>query len=102
MGRHRLRPSPCTVHTLLLRCQRSELPNIWPWRNKGVNVSLIIGNEDVPASDGATFERRDPASGELASSAPAASVKDALKTADAASAAFASWSSLGPTARRQL
>jgi acyl-CoA reductase-like NAD-dependent aldehyde dehydrogenase len=67
-----------------------------------VNVSLIIGNEDVPASDGATFERRDPASGALASSAPAASVKDAFKTADAASAAFASWSSLGPTARRQL
>jgi acyl-CoA reductase-like NAD-dependent aldehyde dehydrogenase len=67
-----------------------------------VNVSLIIGNEDVPASDGATFERRDPASGALASSAPAASVKDAFKTADAASAAFASWSSLGPTGRRQL
>ena len=67
-----------------------------------MNVSLIIGNEDVPASDGAIFERRDPASGALASSAPAASVKDALKTADAASAAFASWSSLGPTARRQL
>jgi acyl-CoA reductase-like NAD-dependent aldehyde dehydrogenase len=67
-----------------------------------VDVSLIIGNEDVPASSGATFERRDPVSGGVASRAPAASVKDALKAVDAAAAAFASWSSLGPTARRQL
>lgn len=67
-----------------------------------MNVSLIIGNESVPASDGATFERRDPISGAIASRAPAASVKDALHAADAAATAFASWSSLGPTARRQL
>jgi acyl-CoA reductase-like NAD-dependent aldehyde dehydrogenase len=71
-------------------------------RLDAVDVSLIIGNKDVPASDGATFERRDPVSGAVASRAAAASVNDARAAADAAAAAFPSWSGLGPSARRKL
>jgi acyl-CoA reductase-like NAD-dependent aldehyde dehydrogenase len=49
-----------------------------------------------------TFERRDPVTGEVASTAPAMTVAQALAAADAAQAAFSTWSALGPNARRGL
>lgn len=67
-----------------------------------MDATLMIGNKDVPASDGATFERRDPANGSVASRAAAASVQDALAAVDAAAAAFPSWAKVGPSARREL
>ena len=48
---------------------------------------------------GATFERINPLTGEIATRAAAASVADAHAAADAAHAAFASWSDTGPTQR---
>ncbi|WP_028225721.1 aldehyde dehydrogenase [Paraburkholderia ferrariae] len=64
------------------------------------DVSMLIDGERVPARDGATFERRNPLDGTVASRAPAASVEDARAAVDAAARAFPAWSALGPGERR--
>jgi len=65
-----------------------------------VEVQLLIGDHDRPASSAATFSRGNPVSGEQASIAPAATVPDGVAAADAAAQAFPAWSALGPTERR--
>jgi len=65
-------------------------------------TQLLIGNRDVQAEEGRTFERRDPVTGEVATRAAAASVADARAAADAAADAFAEWSVIGPTRRRAM
>ncbi len=47
-----------------------------------------------------TFERLDPMTGAVATTAPAMTIAQAQAAADAAQAAFAGWSALGPNARR--
>ncbi|WP_322013469.1 aldehyde dehydrogenase [Paraburkholderia sp. J12] len=64
------------------------------------DVSMLIDGERVPARDGATFERRNPLDGTVASRAPAAGVEDARAAVDAAARAFPAWSALGPGERR--
>ena len=51
---------------------------------------------------GATFQRLNPVTGEVASEAPAHTVADANSVADKAAAALAGWSGLGPNARRAM
>jgi benzaldehyde dehydrogenase (NAD) len=63
---------------------------------------MLINGARVPASSGATFERRNPLDGSVATTAPAATVADALAAVDAAAKAFPAWSALGPGARRAL
>ncbi|HEY2351594.1 MAG TPA: aldehyde dehydrogenase [Candidatus Acidoferrum sp.] len=63
-------------------------------------VPLLIGSRERPASDGNTFDRRNPITGEVVSRAAAATVEDARAAVEAASAAFPAWSLLGPTERR--
>jgi vanillin dehydrogenase len=63
-------------------------------------VQLLIGDRDVAARNAATFERRSPVSGEVATRAAAASPDDAKAAADAAAKAFPAWSALGPNERR--
>jgi vanillin dehydrogenase len=65
-------------------------------------VQLLIAGREVPARQGATFERRHPVTGEVASRAAAASTSDAAAAADAAQEAFPAWSALGPSARRAV
>ena len=65
-------------------------------------IAMLINGEAVQASNGATFERRNPLDGEVATRAPAASVADALAAVDAAANAFPAWSALGPGERRAL
>lgn len=65
-------------------------------------ISLLINGERLPASSGATFERRNPLDGSVATTAPAATVSDALAAVDAAAKAFPAWSALGPGERRSL
>jgi acyl-CoA reductase-like NAD-dependent aldehyde dehydrogenase len=48
------------------------------------------------------FERRNPVTGEVATTVSAATVADANAACDAAQAAFPAWSALGPNARRTL
>ncbi|WP_406868934.1 aldehyde dehydrogenase [Paraburkholderia fungorum] len=66
------------------------------------SISMLIAGAAVQASNGATFERRNPLDGEVATRAPAATVADAVAAADAAAAAFPAWSALGPGERRAL
>jgi vanillin dehydrogenase len=63
-------------------------------------INLLIAGRDVPATGSATFNRLNPISGEVATSAAAASVADARAAADAAAAAFPKWSAIGPGERR--
>lgn len=65
-------------------------------------TKLLIGGKDVPATGGATFDRKDPVTGEVATRAAAATVEDVNKAVEAASKAFAEWSQMGPNARRML
>jgi benzaldehyde dehydrogenase (NAD) len=63
-------------------------------------VQLLIGDRDVAAAKSATFERKNPISGETATRAAAASVQDAIATVEAAAQAFPKWSATGPGERR--
>ncbi|MGV2289107.1 aldehyde dehydrogenase [Trinickia sp. YCB016] len=65
-------------------------------------ISMLIDGEHVRASNGATFERRNPLDGEIASRAPAATLEDARRAVQAASIAFSGWAAIGPTERRHL
>ena len=66
------------------------------------DISMLIGGEARAASNGATFERRNPLDGEVATRAPAATPEDAIAAVEAAAAAFPAWSATGPNARRAL
>ncbi len=66
------------------------------------NADLLCGGEARPASNGATFERHNPATGEVASRAAAATLEDADAAVEAARAAFPAWSAMAPGARRAL
>jgi vanillin dehydrogenase len=63
-------------------------------------VSMLIGGQSSAASEGATFERLNPVTGEVASRAPAATLADADAAVAAAARAFPAWSALSPTERR--
>ena len=66
------------------------------------SVSILIGGEWCAARSGATFERRNPLDGAVASTAPAAQPADAVAAVDAAAQAFGAWSRTGPGERRAL
>lgn len=67
-----------------------------------MNISLLINGLDKPAASGRTYDRRDPFTGELASTAPAAGPEDVAAAIEAASSAFSAWSSTGPGQRRTI
>ena len=66
----------------------------------GIKVDLLIGGKFRGASNGRSFERCNPITGDVASTAAAATLDDVREAVDAAEAAFPEWSALGPTARR--
>lgn len=65
-------------------------------------ISMLINGESRQAADGATFERRNPLDGTVATTAPAATRADAVAAVEAAAAAFPAWSRTGPGERRAL
>ena len=67
-----------------------------------MDIGLLIDGEERPAQGGATYDRNDPYTGKLATRAAAAGVADAKAAADAAAAAFKSWSKTVPAERRGL
>jgi acyl-CoA reductase-like NAD-dependent aldehyde dehydrogenase len=67
-----------------------------------MNVQLLIDGADVKSRSNATFERKDPFTGKVATIAEAGSVEDVNAACDAAAAAFPAWSEKGPTERRML
>ncbi|MET0334287.1 MAG: aldehyde dehydrogenase [Rhizobacter sp.] len=66
------------------------------------DLSMLINGLAVSAEKGATFERRNPLDGSVATRAPAASEADAVAAVDAAAEAFKTWSQTGPGERRAL
>lgn len=67
-----------------------------------MKTELFIDNDDVGASNGSTFERRNPISGEVVTTAAAATVEDAKRAVESAAAAFQTWSRTGPSERRRI
>ncbi|KAF1019416.1 MAG: Vanillin dehydrogenase [Paracidovorax wautersii] len=65
-------------------------------------ITMLINGEAVQARNGATFERRNPLDGSVATIAPAATPEDAQAAVEAAAAAFPAWAALGPGERRAL
>lgn len=65
-----------------------------------VTIQLLSAGEAKAAEHEATFTRANPLSGEVVTTAAAASVGDANATADAAGRAFDTWSQTGPGERR--
>ncbi|WP_313073828.1 aldehyde dehydrogenase [Melaminivora sp.] len=65
-------------------------------------ISMLIHGERRAAGNGATFERRNPLDGSVATVAPAATTADAVAAVQAAADAFPAWAALGPNARRAL
>jgi len=66
-----------------------------------VDLMLLIGGRTMPASNGVTFERLNPITGQVATTAAAATLDDAHAAVVAAAAAFPAWSALAPTERRK-
>ena len=67
-----------------------------------MKTEFLIDGAAVAAASGATFERRDPVTGKVASEAAAAGLEDVAKVVEAAARAFPAWSETGPGARRAL
>jgi acyl-CoA reductase-like NAD-dependent aldehyde dehydrogenase len=67
-----------------------------------MTISMLIGGQDTAAQSGRTFERTDPVTGAVATTAPAARAADASAAAAAAGAAFPAWSKTSPAERRTL
>ena len=62
----------------------------------------LIGGEWVAAADGATYEDRDPFTGEIVALAPAGGVADAERAIEAAAAASGAWSQTPPVERQRI
>ena len=65
-------------------------------------ISLLINGASATARNGATFERRNPLDGSVATTAPAATAQDAIAAVEAAAQAFPAWAAKGPGERRAL
>ncbi|KAF4617002.1 hypothetical protein D9613_008507 [Agrocybe pediades] len=65
-------------------------------------ASLYINGKFVPASDGGTFEVRNPFSGEVVSESASASSADCKAAVDAAAEALKTWETSAMTTRRQI
>ncbi len=65
-------------------------------------IGFIIDGKETPSASGKTFDRKDPVTGKVATTAPAASLADVDAVAKSAAKAFESWSETGPGERRAL
>jgi acyl-CoA reductase-like NAD-dependent aldehyde dehydrogenase len=62
----------------------------------------FIGGAWTDAADGATFEDRDPYTGDVVAIVPAGGQQDVSRAIDAASAAFPAWSASPPAERQRI
>jgi acyl-CoA reductase-like NAD-dependent aldehyde dehydrogenase len=65
-------------------------------------TDLLCGGQARAASNGATFERHNPANGQVATRAAAATLDDVDAAIGAAQQAFPAWAALAPAERRAL
>jgi acyl-CoA reductase-like NAD-dependent aldehyde dehydrogenase len=89
------------ARVLRANASRRRATSLFAARKRGmIDSALMVQGNDVPASDGATFERLNPMTGDVATRAAAATPGDAASAVAAAAAAFPAWSALGPRERR--
>ncbi len=62
----------------------------------------FVGGEWIDATGGATFDDRDPFTGEVVAQVPAGTREDAVAAIDAAARAFAEWSVTPPAVRQAI
>jgi acyl-CoA reductase-like NAD-dependent aldehyde dehydrogenase len=67
-----------------------------------MDIELLIGGRKIAATGKATFERRDPVTGQVATRAPAARAADVDAAVEAAAAAFPAWAQESPSKRRAI
>ncbi len=67
-----------------------------------MNTQMLINGEWIGAHSGKTFERRDPVTGQVTTTASAMGADDARAAVVAARGAFADWSHVAPDQRRRL
>lgn len=67
-----------------------------------MKTQLLINNEALDATSGATFERLHPLTGEVVTTSAAATKEDSIKAVDSAAEAFRTWSKTGPSERRTI
>ena len=67
-----------------------------------VPTQLFLGGEWRDASDGATFEVDNPATGEVIATVASASVADGKRALDAAAKAFPTWAAMKPRERGEV
>ena len=65
-------------------------------------AALLIGGRDVAATGDAIFERSSPVTGDVVTTASAASLDDIESACNAAAAAFPDWSRTSPSYRRDI
>lgn len=65
-------------------------------------ISMHINGKARQSANGATFQRRNPLDGSIATTAPAATRADAAEAVEAAASAFPAWSKTSPSERREL
>lgn len=67
-----------------------------------MEIGFLIDGDTCQSESGATFERMDPVSGNLATKAPAATTSDTNVAVASAKTAFATWSKTGPSEKRKI
>lgn len=67
-----------------------------------MDIGFLIDGAERGSASGATYDRNDPFTGQLATRAAAATAADATAAVEAASVAFKTWSKTGPSERRAL
>src|SRR5215212_11465711 len=67
-----------------------------------IPTQLIIGGAQRPASDGATFDVLDPATGDTLARVASGSLDDAIASVDAACAAGKEWAQTAPRKRSEI
>jgi acyl-CoA reductase-like NAD-dependent aldehyde dehydrogenase len=67
-----------------------------------LEVKQFIGGQWVDAADGATFEDRDPFTGDVVAVVPAGGAEDARRAIEAAQAAFPEWAATPPAVRQSI
>ena len=67
-----------------------------------MKIELLIDGKQWPAEGRRSYDRLDPVTGEVATTAAAASVSDARLAVESSARAFETWSKTGPGERRKL
>ncbi len=73
-----------------------------PQRGDVLERGLLIGGKTVPASSGKLADDVSPWDGEIYARVAAGTPEDVTRAADAAEAAFPSWSKVGAFERREI